>query len=762
MAATILAGCSATKYVPEGSYLLDDVSLVTDSKSLKSDELQMYIRQFPNNKWFSIFNTQLHIYSLSGRDSTNWVNKALRRMGDAPVIYSNQETERSREELEKAVRNKGYMRATVSSDLAIKGKKAALTYRVKTGRPYTISDIALDVPDEVMMEHIQERQDASLIEKGMNFDVSILDDERDRISALLQDNGFYSFNKEYITYSADTVQNTFQVALTMHVNPIRSMVQDSVIRHRQYRMGDIRFLTDYNALQEGSSVYQASDSLTYKDYTILSSGRPFLRSGVLSDNTKFQRGDIYSSSDVQDTYQNFGRLGAIRYTNINFKERETQDAQDSILTLDADIMLTKGKTRNVAFEVEGTNSAGDLGAAASVSFSNKNIFHGSETFSFKLRGAYEAISGVHGDYRGDNYKEIGVESSINFPQFMAPFLSRNFKQRIRANSLLNVSYNFQMRPEFTRDLASASWSYTWQTKQSKKRHQFDLLDINYLYVPWISQEFYEKYLDKKDNYILKYNFEDRLIVRTGYSYVYNSANQDLVAGKSNGNSYTLRVNVEAAGNLLYGLSKAFGIHRNANNEYTILGIPYAQYIKGDIDYAKNIVLDPKNSVAFHLGAGVAYPYGNGTMIPFEKRYFSGGANSVRGWSVRGLGPGSFDGDGNFLNQTGDLKLDASVELRSQLFWKISGALFVDAGNIWTLRKYENQPGGEFRFDKFYKQIAVAYGLGLRMDLEFFILRFDGGMKAINPVIPSGKGHYPLLHPKFSRDFTFHFAVGYPF
>lgn len=179
-----------------------------------------------------------------------------------------------------------------------------------------------------------------------------------------------------------------------------------------------------------------------------------------------------------------------------------------------------------------------------------------------------------------------------------------------------------------------------------------------------------------------------------------------------------------------------------------------------MDFAKNIVIDNRNSIAFHVGGGIAIPYGNARVIPFEKRYFSGGANSVRGWSVRSLGPGSFAGDNNFLNQSGDIKLDASIEYRTRLFWKFRGAVFVDAGNIWTLREYEDQPGGKFRFNTFYKQIAVAYGLGLRLDLDFFVLRFDGGMKAVNP--EEGAVRLPIAHPKFGRDFAFHFAVGYPF
>ena len=279
-------------------------------------------------------------------------------------------------------------------------------------------------------------------------------------------------------------------------------------------------------------------------------------------------------------------------------------------------------------------------------------------------------------------------------------------------------------------------------------------------MPWISADFKQQYLEKDENYILKYNYEDRLIVRTGYSCVYNSAGRSLMNNTLVGNASSIRFNFESAGNLLYALGKIAGLEKNAAGEYMLLNIPFAQYVKFDLDFAKNIVIDERNSVAFHVGGGLAIPYGNATVVPLEKRYFSGGANSVRGWSVRDLGPGSFPGDGNFLNQTGDVKIDASVEYRTRLFWKFRGAGFVDGGNFWALRNYKDQPGGQFKLNNFYKQFAVAYGLGLRLDLDFFVLRFDGGMKAINPA--RGGERYPIFNPDFRRDFAFHFAVGYPF
>ena len=755
----LLASCSSTKYVPDGSYLLDEVRIHTDNKEVKPSNLSIYIRQNPNSKWFSLVKTQLYVYNWSGRDSTRWINRTLRKLGDAPVIYSEEETNRTKEEITKAVQNMGYMGARVEPVRRTTGKKKMkLVYKVTTGKPYRVRTLNYDIRDSKIKEYMQQDSAVTLLSEGMYFDVNVLDAERQRIANKLLQNGYYKFNKEYISYTADTVRNSYLVDLTLHLDPYRQHNEDTLQNHRQYTIDKVSFITDYDVLQASAlSSIEVNDSLHYKGFPIYYKDKLYLRPKVLAHNLRITPGTLYNEQDVQRTYSNFGRLQALKYTDIRFFEVQQSDSAK----LNAYVMLTRSKHRSISFEVEGTNSAGDLGAAASVSFQHRNLFKGSEAFLFKLRGAYEAVSGLQSSLNQD-YIELGAEATINFPRFMFPFVSGDFKRRTRATTEFGLQYNYQMRPEFTRIVASAGWSYKWGVQQQRSQHRIDLLDINYLYMPGIDPGFKEDFLEKDENYILKYNYEDRFIVRTGYSYIYNSAGRSLMNNSGIGNSYTIRLNFESAGNLLYAVAKLGGMKKNESGEYTLLNIPFAQYLKGDFDFAKNLVIDNRNSLAFHLGAGIAIPYGNATMLPFEKRYFSGGANSVRGWSVRDLGPGSFPGDNNFMNQSGDIKLDASIEYRTRLFWKFRGALFVDAGNIWTIRDYKEQPGGRFEFVKFYKQIAVAYGLGLRLDLDFFVLRFDGGMKAVNPAYEKGKNRYPLIHPKFSRDFAFHFAVGYPF
>lgn len=751
-----LASCTSTKFVPDGSYLLDEVKIHTDQKDIRPSSLRMYVRQNPNAKWFSLIKTQLYVYNLSGRDSTKWGNKFLRRIGDAPVIYSENEAQRSQDEITKAVRNMGYMAATVKRTTKTKKKKIKIYYDVTVGKPYIVHSLKYDIHDPEIASQLQQDSVHSLLKEGMTFDVNTLDAERQRINDKLIRNGYYKFNKDYIGYTADTIRDTYLVDLTLHLQAFKAHANDSAKAHKQYRINNINFITDYDVLQSSAlNSIDVNDSIHYKGYPIYYKDKLFLRPKLLVDNLRFAPGDLYNEQDVQQTYASFGRLSALKYTTVRFLETQIGDTT----ALNCYVMLTKSKHKSVAFEVEGTNSAGDLGAAASVSFQNRNLFHGSETFMIKFRGAYEVISGLQAGYLNNNYTEFGVETSINFPNFLFPFLSSDYKRRIRATTELGLQYNYQLRPEFSRTMASASWSYKWAQRQ-KIQHRIDLINIGFLYLPWISDKFKEDHINKGQNSILRYNYQDRLIINMGYSYNYNSVGGSIVNNTIVSNSYSIRFNFESAGNIMYALSKATNIRKNGDGEYAILGIPYAQYVKAEFDFAKNIRIDDRNSFAFHAGIGAAVPYGNAKTIPFEKQYFSGGANSVRGWSVRDLGPGSFSGNGILLDQSGDIKLDASIEYRSKLFWKFQGAAFIDAGNIWTIRDYENQPGGVFKINKFYKQIAVAYGLGLRLDLNFFILRFDGGMKAINPA--SGAERFSIINPKFSRDFAFHFAVGYPF
>lgn len=746
--------CSVSKFIPEGEYLLEDVKVISDNKDVKPSEFRGYVHQNPNSSWFSIAKVPLRIYALSGTDTTKWINRFIQKIGDEPVIYDSASAERSKENMKRAMQNLGYMQANVDVLTKKKKKKIELSYVLHPGKGYVIRSWQYDVKDQGLRNDFADYS-SRIMSENMLFNVNQLNMERQNLATFFQNKGYYKFNKELITCTADTVSGSYTIDLNFHIAPYASA---SKISHQKYHIGEVNVFTDFDitkAMQMED--LEEWDSIHYKGLNIFSEKRPFLRPEVLSQNIFVAPGELYSERLLQRSQSALGRLNAIKYSDLRFVE----NMNDSTV-LDCFVLLSRNNPNSFSAEIEGTNSAGDLGAAASVSYQNRNLFRGSELFTFKVRGAYEAVTGLQG-YSNENYIEYGAEASINFPRFLFPFISSELRKRILATSEVALQFNSQDRPEFSRRAASASWSYKWTYKQ-RWRHSVDLLDVNYVYMPWISSTFRQEYLDNVNNQnsILKYNYENLLIMKMGYGFTYHSGGANLSA--TTGNAYSIRFNIESSGNLLYGLSHLFNAKRNDSHQYTLMNIAYAQYVKTDFNFAKSFMIDERNSIVFHVGAGVAFPYGNSRILPFEKRYFSGGANSVRGWLVRRLGPGSFSGnDANidFINQSGDIKLDINLEYRTKLFWKLNGAFFIDAGNIWTIREYDEQPGGAFRLDSFYKEIALAYGLGLRFDFDYFILRFDGGMKAVNPA-KNAEERYPLIRPDFGRDFAFHFAVGYPF
>ena len=667
----LLTACSATKFISDGDYLLDQVEVKSAQKDFNVSLLEPYVRQKANSKWFSLFKIPLATYSLSGTDTIRWINRTLKNIGEAPVVYDTVMAERSCEALRSAMSNMGYLHSEVELQTRRKGKKVRVTYILKPGEPYYLRNVRYDIADDSIRALLDADRQYTL-RTGAPFTVERLDAERNRITNFLLENGYDKFNKDFIHFSADSARDSREIDLTLHLDKYRPNSNAPETLHPRYTIGTVS--------------YASGDK-----------GNIQLRPKVLQYNTAIIPGTPFSANALQKTYNNFARLKAIRYTNIKFSELPDTSV------LDCDIQVSTNKPHTLSFQPEGTNTAGDLGAAASLTYENRNIFHGSELFSIELRGAFEAITGLEG-YQNQDYEEYSVEAKLQFPRFVAPFLSKTFRRRSTASSELSVAWDLQNRPEFHRRVFSTAWRYRWAEPRHHVSYRFDLLDLNYVYMPWISATFKHDYLDSVSNRnaILRYNYEDPFIMKMGFGITYNN------------DKLALRANVETAGNLLGAFANMASFRKNDVGQHTLFNIAYAQYVKFDFDFTKQIRFDTHNVLALHGAFGIAYPYGNSTVLPFEKRYFSGGANSVRGWGVRELGPGKFKGtDGriDFINQTGDMKLDLSAEYRTFLFWKFDGAAFIDAGNIWTLRSYAEQPGGQFKISEFYKQIAVAYGVG---------------------------------------------------
>ena len=719
-----ISSCDGTKFVEGNDLLLSQNNVVSSDKNVSVHGLSSYIRQKTNTKWFSTLKVPLGIYSMAGRDTTKAINRRLKKWGEAPVVLDSSLVAVSCNNLQGVMQNRGYLDAEVMPIITTKNKRATVTYYVTPNQQYTLRSVKFDIADSRIDTLLRNNYPLDKDFKiGDKFSINELYSARNKITTWLNDHGYYYFNKENITFFADSSKVDKTVDITMLLGLYRKSSRDSLAQHPCYTIRNV-------------------------DYSPIPGQELNIRQSTLESNNLIESGDLYSSKKVQQTYNKYARLKAIRSTNIHFNE-----VPDSNL-LDVNIQVARRKPHSIQIQPEGTNTSGDFGAALSVTYENRNIFHGSEQLSVQLRGAFEAIRGLEG-YENSNYWEFGAETKLTFPKFIMPWLSRKFHRSHDATTEFPITYNIQSRPEFHRNVLTTSWRYRWNSYNGRVWYVFDLLDLNFIKMPWISETFRRDYIDSETrrNAILRYNYEDLFIMKIGFAINYSDEHN------------LLRTNVETAGNILYGLANAFDFKRNDLGQYKVANVAFAQYVKFDADYTHLFKLDHRNTLALHSRIGIAIPYGNSSMIPFEKHYFAGGANSVRGWNVRTLGPGGFigtDGRIDFINQTGDIKLDLNAELRTDLFWKFQGALFIDAGNIWTIRTYNDQPDGYFKLKSLYDEMAVSYGVGLRLNFDYFILRLDLGMKAINPAYTNNEEHFPIAHHNFSRDYALHFAVGLPF
>lgn len=758
--ALALSSCSVSRHLPEDTYLLDKVRIVSETDPALAKSLKSKVDHKTNKRTFGLFRIPLRLYCLSGMKD-NYINRTLKNWGEPPCVYDEAVAVRNCTTLERILENKGYLKAEVSSDTIVYGSKLRVNYYVHPQEVYRISSVNYRSADSMLIADVLKDTVNSLLKVGDALDANMLNKERGRLTEYLHSNGYYGFTKDYITYLVDTARNSSEANVVVRIRGKQTLRKEDGARltvpHSKYKIGDVRYLM-YPVSYNYQRNFSFSDSMRYEGADYLYHESSHLRPRVLSHSLQFSSGMLYDSRKVRDSYLSFGRLGALKYANINFTEQN-----DS--TLDCEVVLYPAKKVSLGAEFDLTNTAGDFGASAALSFTNRNLFRGSEVFSLKLRGAYENITQLS-DYKDDrDFWEYGADMSLNFPRFIVPFVSNEIQRRSKATTQLELQFNAQDRPEFDRNVFSASWSYLWNTNP-QIRHRFDLLGVNFVSVPRKNPAFVDGFLNQYTgvNSIMKFNYEDLFILRSGYDFYYTSPDAGAVKDYFDV-SHSVRVGVEASGNLLYLLSDALNMRKDSLGQYRLFNIAYTQYMKNDISWTMSLNFDKRNSLLVHAETGVAFPYGNARMLPFEKRYYAGGANGVRGWSVRGLGPGSYvtrDGAIDYINQSGDIKLDLSLEYRMALFWKFNGALFVDAGNIWTMYDYDDQPDGAFYWNTFYKQIAVSYGMGLRMDLNFIVLRFDVAMKAINPAYMEGALRYPIIKPKFSRDFAWHFAVGYPF
>lgn len=759
----LLVSCSSTKFVPEGKYLLNKISVKVDDKNLKREELKTHIKQKENLRILGVLKFHLWVYNLSSvKKERGW----LKQIGEAPVLYEEFQAQRSRNQLLIYLKNKGYYNAEVN-DSAIVGngqKKVNLIFDIKAKQPYRIRKYAYSIKDPGLRTILLNDSVNRLIRTNDVFDLDVLNAERKRISQFLKNRGYYNFAEEFVNFQADTSFFDNRVNLTVSVDDALLKNDDEeVVPHQKYKIRNYLINPSYKATDlSGDQQGQKLDTLVDKNYIFIYTGKLKYKPELFYNLNRLKDSTYYSLQNAEKTYRALNRLKQFSLINIGFTDTNLF-GEDSIPLLDCRMQLSPLPKQNFSVDVEGTNSSGNLGVAGNLNFQHRNVFGGAEIFDLQLKGAREKQQALIENNSLDfNTREFGLESSLTIPKFLSIIRAKRLFTFQIPETKFTMGFNYQNRPDYTRTITNLKFAYNWKTT-NYKFHSLSLIDLNYVNLYRLTPAFINSI---KDLYI-KSSFTDHLIFASNYSWMYNTQN----INKREDYKY-FRVNVESAGNLLGLYSRLINKEKTSvldsvtnltSSYYEILNTRFAQYIKGDFEYRYGHIIDRISSIVGRAFVGIGVPYGNFNVLPFEKKYFTGGANGIRAWQVRSLGPGSYKAPTDiYPNQSSDIKLESNLEYRFKLFWRMEGALFVDAGNVWAINYKDNREGAVFKINEFYKQIAVGSGVGIRFDFTYFLFRLDLGMKMRDPSLPEGKRIIPGNYPITGEHFNLSFAIGYPF
>ena len=755
----LLASCNSTRFVPEGKYLLNKISVKADDKNLKREELKLHIRQKENLRILGVLKFHLGVYNLSsGKKDNDW----LKRVGEAPVLYDEFQAQKSKDQLRIFLKNKGYYNAVVKDSILINQskKKLNLIFDIKAGQPYRVRNYSYLIKDKSLKEVLLKDSVNQLLKRNDIFDLDVLNAERLRMATFLKNRGYYKFSEEFISFQADTNFYSNQVDLTVNVDDALLNNDDTeVVAHQKYKIRNYLINPGFKTVDlAGNEPEQKLDTLVDKDYRFIYSGKLKYRPVLFYNLNRMKDSTWYCLQNAEKTYRALNRLKQFKLINIGFNETNELSA-DSMPLLDCKMQLSPLPRQNFSVDVEGTNSSGNLGVAGNLNYQHRNVFGGAEVLDMQLRVARERQQINDSIF---NTREYGFESSLTIPKFLSFIKARHLFTFQIPETKFTVGYNYQNRPDYTRTITNLKFGYNWKTTEFRF-HTLNLLDLNYVHL--YNQD--STFINSIRDLYIKSSFTDHLISASNYSWMYNTQN----INKREDYEY-FRVNVESAGSLLslYSriVNKAKVVETDSitgirSSYYEVLNTRFAQYVKGDFEYRYGHMINKSSSVVGRAFFGIGVPFGNFNVLPFEKKYFTGGANGIRAWQVRSLGPGSYKAPSDiYPNQSSDIKLEANLEYRFKMFWRMEGAFFTDAGNIWAINYKDNREGAVFKVNEFYKQIAVGSGFGVRFDFTYFLFRLDLGMKMRDPSLPGGKRFIPGNYQLSSDQFNLSFAIGYPF
>ncbi len=736
--------CSTVRVIPEGSSLLKENNIIiTNSEEIESGNLSQYIRQQPNRSLIYGWNPFLMIYNWSNGKSNGW-NKFVKKIGQPPVILDSSLVRKSSENLRNHLSSLGYYNSLIEDTIVTKRKKSTVNYRVTLGKSFKLREINYIIKDTAIERIVSETYNETVVVPGIRLSEKTLDLESERITNVLRERGYYNFTKNFFFFEADTLAGNGQADLFIKIeNYTRNESPKDSRKHELYRIRNISLFSDYDPMRSREDSLSRYNIHKMRNFTIFHRGERSIRPFVLEKMNILKPGELYNEKMASLNYNRFMSLRFFSGVNIQYDE-VPYDSTSGKREVDCIIRLTPSKSQGYKLNLEASSNSNNLlGVSPAVSYYHKNLFKGGEWFTVGFMGNFQFK--LKDPVRST---ELGINTGISFPSFLL-LPDSLFKSNV-PRSEVNIGYNYQSRPEFTRNLISLNYGYNWRVGE-RLFYTVNPVQLNIVRLFNLSSKFYESLQDP----FLKNSYKNHFDLGAGATFYYTT-NPNTNPDRS---FFYLRWTNDIAGNLISIFNSA--LSRDTSGYRKIWNTPYAQYLRSDFTLGQTWRLNGRESFATRFNIGVGYAYGNSRSLPYEKLFYAGGANSLRGWQARSVGPGSSALDTTFsiANQTGDFKLELNAEYRFEMFWNIEGAIFIDAGNIWTIR---NEPGKEqatFRLKDFYKSVAVNWGFGARLNLDFVILRLDLGMVAHDPMSNRWLGAGDWFK---KNSYSLQFGVGYPF
>lgn len=746
--AVTLGACNTYKHIPEGEKLYNGATLKLKAKGKveggKNDlqyELEDVISPEPNKKLFGArYGLWIHYKAQKGATKKLWT-KLDKRFGEKPVLMSDVDPIRNEKILLNRLENNGYFGAEVTSTVKTKDKTGTVTYRINIPEPYRLKTYTY-LPDSSAVDTLQGALKDSLIKAGDQFDTDKLKEERERVDKYLKDKGFYHFNSDYLVFTMDTNQykdRRYDLYLSVKSNTPVEVLD-------RYRIRNITVYPDYS-IDERDTLYKDSAKV---EGMIFMQGETRFKPKHLEDYIMIRRGDLFSQEARLATTRRISSMGIFQYVSIRYTTDSLRG--DSVGLLNASIQLSPLKKRSLRIEMQGvTKSNSFAGPALIISYTNRNLFSGGEILNISGDVSYEAQI-VKGKQTGLSSFQFSLNNGLTIPRIF-PFRIRSRGGYSVPKTKMGINLSLINRVQYYRlNSFQLEYGFKWNSSELVSQ-EISPIDLTYSNIFGTTAAF-DSILD--NNTFLAQSFEDQFIPGLTYSFVYNQLTK-----VEREHRFFFKGTADLAGNL-------FGIAQNvANQEKLIVGLPYAQYIKADVDGRHYARIGRKSYWVTRLFLGWSRPYGNSSTLPYIKQYFSGGPNSIRAFRVRSLGPGSYNAsstDAQFFDQSGDLKLEYNSEFRHPIFSILHGAAFIDAGNIWLVNSNPAVPGGKFT-KYWYKQIAMGFGYGLRLDIDFLVIRFDFATPLRTPYSDSNNWLDSIGVWKgqgFGNNVVTNFSIGYPF